>query len=196
MARVGLPDMRPWGRRSLAIPPESRSAWMQLAIWELWMGGLVAITAGFGVIFIVMAPTRVMTRVDLSACYEVPLSRLPCDRIVYIGGGLDAAFTALCGLTLVGTAIWFVWELWLAVEPKPITDDFLRLLNDSFGRDWRNPLKWPWRRVLYAYGFTAAGAILTATLAVSLWTMLATSAQPHRASPRVETSQGYRFARP
>jgi hypothetical protein len=89
-----------------------------------------------------------------------------------------------------------VWELWLAVEPKPITDDFLRLLNDSFGRDWRNPLKWPWRRVLYAYGFTAAGAILTATLAVSLWTMLATSAQPHRASPRVETSQGYRFARP
>ena len=32
MARVSLPDMRPWGRRSLTIPPDSRTAWMQLAI--------------------------------------------------------------------------------------------------------------------------------------------------------------------
>jgi len=193
MARVGLPDMRPWGRRALTMPPDSRSAWIQLALWELWMGGLVMITSGFGSLFIVMAPARVMTQVDLSACYQAPPVRLPCERIVYVGGTLDAAFTALCGLMLVATAAWFLWELWLAVEPKPITDDFLRLLNDSFGRDWRNPLKWPWRRVMYAYGFTAAGAILTATLAISLWTTLAASAKPHR-SPRVDTSQGFRLA--
>lgn len=195
MAWVGLPDIRPWGRRSLTIPPDSPTAWMQLAIWELWMGGLVAITTGFGVLFIIMSPARIITRVDLSACYQVPLSRLPCDRIVYVGGALDAAFTALCGLTLIAGAIWFLWELWLAVEPKPITDDFLRLLHDSFGRDWRNPWKWPWRRMLYAYGFTAAGAILTAAVAVTLWTTLAASAQPHRSSPRVDTSQGFRLAR-
>ncbi len=194
MARVGLPDMRPWGARSLTIPPDSRTAWVQLAIWELWMGGLVAITGGFGVLFIVVSSTRIMTRVDLSACYQVPPSRLPCDRIVYIGGALDAAFTALCGLMLVATAAWFLWELWSAVEPKPITDEFLRLLNDSFGRDWRNPLKWPWARVIYAYGFTAAGAILAGAIAVTLWTTLATSAPPHR-TPRVDTSQGFRLAR-
>jgi hypothetical protein len=195
MARVGLPEMRPWGRRSLTIPPDSRTAWIQLAIWELWMGGLVAITAGFGVVFIVVAPTRLITKVDLSGCYQIPASSLPCDRIIYIGGALDAAFTALCGLMLVATATWLLWELWSAVEPKPIADEFLRLLNDSFGRDWRNPLKWPWGRVLYAYGFTAAGAIVTVAVAVSLWTMLAASAPPHRSGPRVDTSQGFRLAR-
>ena len=40
-------------------------------------------------------------------------------------------------------------------EPKPITDDFLKLLNDSFGRNWRDPRTWPWTRMLWAYGFTA-----------------------------------------
>ena len=63
---------------------------------------------------------------------------------------------------LIGVAAWFLWELWSAIEPKAITDDFLRLLNDSFGRDWRNPLTWPWARVLWAYGFTVVGATLAA----------------------------------
>ena len=88
---------------------------------------------------------------------------------------LNAAFTALCGLMLIGVAAWFLWELWSAVEPKPITDDFLRLLNDSFGRDWRNPLKWPWARVLWAYGFTVVGATLTAGVGVMIWTLVASS---------------------
>ena len=195
MARVGLPDMRPWGRRALTIPPDSRTDWMHLAIWELWMGGLIAISAGFGGFFILMAPTRVVTRLDLSACYQVPPVGIPCERLVYVGGVLDAAFTALCGLMLAATSVWFLWELWLAVEPTPITDDFLRLLNDSFGRDWRNPLKWPWARMMYAYGFAAVGAILTAVLAVSLWTAFATSVSPHQAGPHVSTSQGFRLAR-
>ena len=96
---------------------------------------------------------------------------------------------------LIGVALWFVWELWLAVEPKPIADDFLRLLNDSFGRDWRNPLKWPWARILYAYGFTAAGVIVVAALAVSLWAVVAAPAPQQPLKPRVHTSQGFRLGR-
>jgi hypothetical protein len=190
-----MPDMRPWGRRALTIPPDSPGAWMQLAVWELWMGGLIAITAGFGIIFVVMAPARILTKADLSACYGPRPVPIPCDRVVYLTGGLDAAFTALCGLMLIGVAAWFLWELWLAVEPKPITDDFLKLLDDSFGRDWRNPLKWPWGRTLYAYGFAAAGALLTATVAVSLWSAIASSASSKRATAHVETWQDFRIGR-
>ncbi len=36
-----VPDMRPWGRRPLTIPPNSTNAWIQLAIWEIWMGMLI-----------------------------------------------------------------------------------------------------------------------------------------------------------
>jgi hypothetical protein len=195
MAGVKLPDMRPWGRRPLTIPPDSRAAWVELAIWELWMGALVAIAGGFGAVFITLAPTRIVTMINLDACYAPPPVAIPCDRVVYVGGALDAAFTALWGVMMVGVAGWFLCELWLAVEPKPITDDFLRLLNDSFGRDWRNPLKWPWGRVLYAYAFTTAGAIVVAALAMSLWTVVGSSAPPKPLRPRVNTSQGFRFER-
>jgi len=187
--------MRPWGRASLRIPPDSRTAWLQLAIWELWMGGLVAIAGGFGAVFIALAPSRIVTRIDLDACYAPPPVAIPCDRLVYVGGTLDAAFTALCGVMMLGVALWFLWELWLAVEPKPITDDFLRLLNHSFGRDWRNPLKWPWARMLYAYGFTAAGALAATVLALSVWTAVASSVKVKPMQPRVNTSQGFRLER-
>ena len=195
MAWVGLPDMRPWGRRALTIPPDSRSAWIQLALWELWMGGMVAITTGFGGFFVRMAARRIITRVDLEACYGPPPVHIPCDRIVYVGGALDAAFTALIGVTLIGVALWFLCELWAAVEPRPLTDDFLRLLNDSFGRDWRNPLKWPWARLAYAYGFAAAGAALTIIVASTLWIATASSASPPAPSIRVTTSEGFRLGR-
>jgi hypothetical protein len=195
MAGMRMPDMRPWGRAALTIPPDSRAAWVQLAVWELWMGGLVAIAGGFGAVFIALARTRIVTRIDLDACYAPPPVAIPCDRVVYVGGALDAAFTALCGVMMLGVALWFLWELWLAVEPKPITDDFLRLLNDSFGRDWRNPLKWPWARMLYAYGFTMAGALVAAALAVSVWTAVASSVTVKPKQPRVNTSQGFRLGR-
>ena len=65
---------------------------------------------------------------------------------------------AWCGLLLVGVAAWLLWELWSAVAPKPITDDFLKLLDESFGRDWRRPRTWPWARMMWAYGFTLVGA--------------------------------------
>jgi hypothetical protein len=195
MAGMSMPDMRPWGRRALRIPPDSPGDWLQLAIWELWMGGLIAITAGFGILFFRAAPARVVTTLDLTACYGPPPVVVPCARVVYLGGALDAAFTSLCGLMLVGVASWFLLELWLAVEPKPITDHFLRLLDDSFGRDWRNPLKWPWARLLYAYGFAAAGAGATVALAAFVWSAAATavSVKPHVV--HVNTSEEFRLGK-
>jgi len=41
--------------------------------------------------------------------------------------------------------------------PIVITDDFLKLLDDSFGRNWRHLRSWPWARLGWAYGFTLAG---------------------------------------
>ena len=86
-----------------------------------------------------------------------------------------------------------LWELWSAVEPKPITDDFLRLLNDSFGRDWRNPLKWPWARLFWAYGFTLVGAILTAGAACRSGRSSSRRIPPSAPTIRIDTSQSFRL---
>jgi hypothetical protein len=94
---------------------------------------------------------------------------------------------------LIGVAVWTLWELWNAVEPKQITDDFLRLLNDSFGRDWRNPLKWPWARMFWAYGFTAAGAVLTAGVGLAIWTLVVSSKPAKVPTGEVGTSQSFRL---
>jgi hypothetical protein len=76
-------------------------------------------------------------------------------------GPLNVVFFFWCGLLLIAVALWLLWEVWNAVAPKPITDDFLMLLNHSFGYDWRRPSTWPWRRFLWAYGFMLVGAIST-----------------------------------
>jgi hypothetical protein len=193
MAGMSLPEMRPWNRRLLTIPPNSVHAWIRLALWELWLGMLVCVTLGLGVLLIITSPGRIVAVWDLTDCYGPPPVALPCERIVYQGGALNVAFTALCGLMLIGVAMWFIWELWGAVEPKPITDDFLRLLNDSFGRDWRNPLTWPWARVLWAYGFTIVGAILTAAVGMTIWTLVASSDSARAPISRIETSQSFRL---
>ncbi len=193
MAQLSTPDMSPWKPRSLTIPPNSPDAWLRLVGWELWMGMLVCVTGGLGVWLIVSSPNRIVAVTDLTNCYAPPPVTLPCERIMYRGGALDAAFTALCGLMLIGVAVWLLWELWNAVEPKPITDDFLRLLNDSFGRDWRNPFKWPWARMLWAYGFTIVGATLTAGVGVVIWTLVASSESTKMPSVQVETSQSFRL---
>lgn len=193
MAGVTLPDMRPWGRRPLIIPPDSANAWFQLAIWELWMGMLFCLLSGLGAYLIVTSPSYIVTVPDLTNCYGPPPIPTPCDRIVYRGGVLNSAFITLCGLTLVGVAAWTLWELWSAVEPKPLTDDFLRLLNDSFGRDWRNPLKWPWARLLWAYGFTTVGVMLTAGVGVAIWTILVASHPVKTPTIHIDTSQSFRL---
>lgn len=191
MAGVALPDMRPWGRGQLTIPPDSRRAWIQIAVWELWMGGLVCVTLGLGTFLVVTSPNRIVAVADLSNCYAPPPVALPCERLVYRGGALDAAFTSLCGLMLIGVAVWFLWELWSATEPKPITDDFLRLLHDSFSHDWRNPLTWPWARLFWAYGFTLVGVTMTAGVALMLWTFVIPSASTRTPTVKIETSQRY-----
>jgi hypothetical protein len=155
------------------------------------MGMLLCLTFGLGVLLVITSPKRIVAVSDLTNCYAPPPVALPCERILYRGGALDAAFTALCGLMLIGVAVWFLWELWSAAEPKPITDDFLRLLNDSFGSTWRNPLKWPWARVLWAYGFTIVGATLTAGVALMVWTLIAAPQSAKAPTIKIETSQSY-----
>lgn len=171
MAGVTLPDMRPWGRRPLTIPPNSANAWFQLAVWEIWMGVLVCMLFALGAYLIVTSPSHVFTVSGFTTCDDLPVP-VPCERTVYRGGVLNAAFIALFGSTLIGVALWILWELWSATEPKPITDDFLRLLNDSFGTTWRNPLKWPWARLIWAYGFTLVGVLLTASGGIVVWSLL------------------------
>ena len=191
MAYGSSQDISPWRRRALTIPPNSASAWLRLAVWEMWMGMLLCGILALGVNIILSSSNCIVTVSDLSRCYAPPPVAVPCERIVYRGGLLNAAFTALCGVMLIGLAAWFLWELWSAVEPKPITDDFLKLLNDSFGRDWRNPFTWPWARVGWAYGFTVLGAALAAGAGLAIWTLV-TASQPARIpTVRVETSQSY-----
>jgi hypothetical protein len=183
-----MPEMSPWNRRALKIPPDSPGAWVRLAIWELWMGMIVSVILGFGVLLIVTAPDRVVAVVDLANCYGPPPVSLPCDRMVYRGGALYAMFSALCGALLVAVGGWLLWELWNATEPKPIADDFLRLLDHSFGRDWRKPRTWPWARVLWAYGFTLVGVATTAGVGMILWSFVASSLPARTPTIRIETS--------
>jgi len=158
MAGWTLPEMSPWRRRPLTIPPGCWRAWMNLAIWECWMGVIVYAAFTVGRQLIVTAPQNLVTVFDFTNCYAAPPIVQPCERIAYRTGALNVAFNMWCGVLLIGVAAWLLWELWTAVAPQPITDEFLRLLDDSFGRDWRNPRTWPWARVAWAYGFTLVGA--------------------------------------
>jgi hypothetical protein len=96
---------------------------------------------------------------------------------------------------LLGAAVWLLWELWNAVAPKPITDEFLKLLEDSFGRSWRRPSSWPWTRMVWAYGFTLVGALLVFSVGAVLSTMTASSRAARGARIRVETSERFRLSR-
>lgn len=194
MAYGSMHEITPWRRSPLTVPPRTLQAWMRLAVWELWMGLLLAAIVALGVSIIASSPSRIVTVSDLSRCYAPPPVALPCERIVYRGGVLNAAFTALCGAMLIGLALWFMWELWNAVEPKPIADDFLKLLNDSFGHNWRNPLTWPWARVFWAYGFTAVGALLAVTTALALSTLVPSARPTKLPEARVSTSQTFTVA--
>ena len=178
-----------WRRRSIVIPPETPEEWLRLAAWQMWMGGMLLVLLYFGMYMIATSPDRVITVTDLSRCYGAPPIPIPCDR-VYHGGILNVAFSAFSGFIMITVAAWFLWELWSVAEPRPIADDFLRMLNESFGRDWRNPLTWPWTRVLWAYGFTAVGAALTTVVVVTLWSLIVQDRKP--LTPSVGTSQSFR----
>ena len=193
MAEGALNEVTPWRRRSLTIPPDSWRAWVHLAVWEARMGMLLCGCLAFGAALIVTSRDRIVTIEDLSRCYAPPPVELPCDRIVYRTGALNAAFTALVGLLSLLMAAWFVWELWSAVAPKPITDDFLQLLNDSFARNWRDPRTWPWSRMMWAYGFTSLGVLLVAATALLIWTANS-FAHPLKAPViKIDTSEEFRI---
>ena len=192
MARSTQPEMSPWKRRALTIPPASWRDWAGLAVWECWMGMLICGALGFAARLIVTAPASIVTVYDLSNCYAVPPVAPPCERIAYRAGTMNAVLNIWCGLILFVVAAWLLWELWTAVAPKPITDDFLKLLDDSFGRDWRRPRTWPWARAGYAYGFTLLGAATALGLAWMASTAIAAAAPSRAPAARVETSQHFR----
>ena len=190
MARPALPEMSPWKRQPLTVPPDSWRDWMRLAVWELWMGLLLGGALLFGIRLITAAPDNMVTVFDFANCYAIPPVAQPCERIAYRAGALNVAFNVWCGLLLIVFAAWLMWELWSAVAPKPITDEFLKLLDDTFGRNWRSVRTWPWARMGWAYGFTLIGAASALGLALFV-SMLASSSRPPPV-PRVETSQHFR----
>ena len=160
--------MSPWRRRPLTIPPDSLRAWVSLAVWEFWMGILVSGTLYLGARLILAARAQV-------------------------AGPLNVLLNAWCGVLLISVAVWLVWELWSAVAPKPITDDFLKLLDDSFGRDWRSPRTWPWTRLAWAYGVTLTGAAWAVLIGVLVSAAIAPSRPVKTPTPHVETSQQFKL---
>jgi hypothetical protein len=187
-----LQELSPWRRRALTIPPDSWGEWLRLAVWESWMGVLLFGALGFGVELIRRAPENIVTVYDFTNCYASPPVAQPCERVIVRAGVLNVALNAWCGLLLMGVAAWLLWELWTAVAPKPITDDFLKLLDDSFGRDWRKPRTWPWARMGWAYGFTIVGA--TAALSLTLLLSGAISSSRPTKPPTIETEQRFRLS--
>lgn len=195
MARWVLPEMSPWKRQPLTIPPDSLSAWMRLAVWEFWMGILVAGALMFGFELFINAPRSIVTVLDFTNCYAAPPLVQPCERVAYRAGTMNVAFNVWCGLLMTAVAAWLLWELWTAVAPKPITDDFLKLLDDSFGTNWRSVRTWPWMRIGWAYGFTLVGAAAALAIALVLSTAISSTEFARAPLPHVETSQRFREVR-
>jgi hypothetical protein len=187
-------ETSPWRRRPpLTIPPDSMQAWVRLVVWEIGMGAIVSSALVFGTRLIASAPDNIVTVFDLSKCYAAPPVVQPCERVAYRAGMLNVVLNAWCGLLLVAVAAWLLWQLWGVVTPKPITDEFLKLLDDSFGRSWRRPRSWPWARLGWAYGFTFIGAVLVFSLGAIVSTVISSSTP--RRTPAVETSERFRASR-
>ncbi len=187
-------EISPWRPRALKIPPDSPYAWVRLGAWEFGMGVLVYIVVGFGTQLIASAPHSIVTVFDYTNCYATPPVALPCERVAYQVGSLNAIFNVWCGLLLMAVAAALVWDLWSAAAPKPITDDFLKLLDDSFARDWRKPRTWPWTRVAWAYGFAVVGVISAVGLSL-LISALSASSPARTSTGRVDTSEQFNVIR-
>jgi hypothetical protein len=162
--------MSPWKRQPLTIPPDSWRAWIQLAAWEIWMGVILSGALTFGIRLIVTAPQSMVTVYAFTNCDAAVVQT--CERTAYRAGQLNVLFSVWCGLLLVSVAPWLLWELWSAVAPKPVTDDFLKLLDESFGTNWRSLRTWPWSRIGWAYGFTFVGAVSAFGVGLLMSTLL------------------------
>ncbi len=165
---------------------------MRLAVWEFWMGILLAAALIFGIELFVSAPRGIVKVFDFTNCYAAPPIVQPCERVAYRAGAMSVAFNVWCGLLMMAVSAWLLWELWTAVAPKPITDDFLKLLDDSFGKNWRSVRSWPWMRIGWAYGFTLVGAAATLAVALFLSAEISSSEYAKAPLPHVETSQRFR----
>jgi thiol:disulfide interchange protein len=154
---------------------------------------LLYVALAFGAQLIATAPASIVNVFDLTNCYAVPPVAQPCERIAYRAGALNAVLNVWCGLLLLAVAVWLLWELWSAVAPTPITDDFLKLLDDSFARDWRKPRTWPWTRVVWAYGFTLVGVTSAVCIGLLTSAVIASSKPAKTPSVHVETSQRFRL---
>ena len=86
MAQLPMPEMSPWKPRSLTIPPNSKQAWLRLAIWQLWMGMLVCVTFALAVVLITTAPSRIVAVSDLTNCYAPPPVALPANESCIAAG--------------------------------------------------------------------------------------------------------------
>jgi hypothetical protein len=192
MPRWLLPEMSPFKRMPLTIPPDSWRAWMQIALWEFWMGMLLSGALIFAIRLIATAPANIVTVLDFTNCYGAPPVVQPCERVAYRGGTMNVALNVWCGLLLILVVVWLLWELWSAVTPKPITDDFLKLLDDSFGRNWRTLRSWPWARLGWAYGFTLVGAASALAIALLVSSVASAPRFAKAPVPHVETWQGFR----
>jgi hypothetical protein len=159
------------------------------------MGMLVCSALVFGTRLIVTAPDNIVTMFDFSKCYAAPPIVLPCERVAYKAGMLNVVFNVWFGLLLVAVAAWLLWELWSAVPPRPITDEFLKLLDDSFGTSWRRPSTWPWARMGWAYGFTLVGALSAFGLGQIASAAMSSSTTAHAPAIRIETSERFRADR-
>lgn len=192
MTRPAAPVRNYWKRHVLTIPPDSMQAWIRLAAWEGFMGAVICSALVFGTGLIVRAPDHMVTVFDFTNCYAAAPVVQPCERVAYRAGTLNVVLNAWCGLLLVAVAAVLLWQLWDDVAPKPITDEFLKLLNDSFGRDWRRPRTWPWGRLWWAYGFTLVGAFLTFGLGMLVSTTISSSDSARPPAAHVETSERFR----
>jgi hypothetical protein len=188
-----VPDISPFRRYEGTIPPDSSPAWLRLAAWELWMGALLYGVVRYGTTLIVTAPAHVITVFDFTNCNSAPPVAQPCEQVAYRMGALNVAMNIWCGVLLIAVGLWLVWELWDAVAPKPITDDFLKLLEESFARDWRKPRTWPWARMGWAYGFTSVGVTSALVIGLLVSTLLASSTPGKRPTIRIDTSEQFRL---
>jgi hypothetical protein len=93
-------------------------------------------------------------------------------------------------LLLVVVAACLLWELWSAVTPTPIADDFLKLLDDSFARLAQSAhlAVGASRLGLRLY----AGAASTVGVAVLLSAVIASSTPAKAPTVHIETSQRFR----
>ena len=156
------------------------------------MGGVICAALVFGIRLIVTAPENIVTVFDFTNCNAASSAAPHCERVAFYTGQFAAVLNTWCGTLLIVVAVALLWELWSAAAPKPITDDFLKLLDDSFGHSWRRPRRWPWARLGWAYGFTTIGAVIALSLGLIATEVLASSRRAHPPTFRIETSE--RFA--